>query len=109
MITWRTRGSDCGSGVRRLAHLSVTGQVPAVSVLQPQAVLLGMLGEDAMEQAGIAGGRRAGGSRLYFHARETQLFLLAGVMRLDFPGIHCNKQRDIGLDKWREREEVRNY
>lgn len=92
-LTWRTRGGDGGSGVRRLAHLSVTGQVPAVSVLQPQAMLLGMLGEDAVEQASAcaAGGRRAGGSRLHFHARKTQLFLLAGVVRLDFPGIHCNR------------------
>lgn len=98
MITWRTRGGDCGSGVRRLAHLSVTGQVPAVSVLQPQAVLLGMLGEDAVEQAVVAGGRGAGGSRLYFHARETQLFLLAGVVRLDLPGVHCNRNDEISFN-----------
>ncbi|EFN61992.1 hypothetical protein EAG_01745 [Camponotus floridanus] len=54
-FTWRTRG---GSSVRRLAHLSVTGQVSAISVLQPQTVLLGMLGEDAMEQTGATGGSR---------------------------------------------------
>lgn len=71
----------------------MTGQVSAISVLQPQTVLLGMLGEDAVEQAGsrATGGSRAGGSRLHFHAREAQLFLLARVVRLDFPGVHCNR------------------
>lgn len=100
-LTWCARSGDDGSGVRRLAHLSVTGQVPAVSVLQPQAMLLGMLGEDAVEQtsACAAGGRRAGGSRLHFHAREPQLFLLAGVVRLDFPGIHCNSDNETSF-KW---------
>jgi len=72
-LTWRTRRGDSGSGVRRLAHLCVTGQVSAVSVLQPQAMLLGMLGEDTVEQTGprATGGRRAGGSRFHFYAREA--------------------------------------
>jgi len=48
-FTWRTRRGDGGSGVRRLTHLSVTGQVSTVSVLQPQAMLLGMLGENTVK------------------------------------------------------------
>lgn len=100
--TWRTRRGDGGSGVRRLAHLCVTGQVSAVSILQPQAMLLGMLGEDTVEQTGprATGGRRASGSRLHFYAHEAQLFLLTRVMRLYFPGIHCNKDDETRrLDK----------
>lgn len=79
----------------------MTGQVSAVSILQPQAMLLGMLGEDTMEQTSPrTGGRRASGSRLHFYAREAQLFLLTRVVRLYFPGIHCNKDNKMDrLDK----------
>lgn len=34
-LTWRTGGGDRGSGVGRLAHLSMAGQVAAVSILHP--------------------------------------------------------------------------
>lgn len=34
-LTWCTGGGDRGSGVGRLAHLSMTGQVAAVSILHP--------------------------------------------------------------------------
>lgn len=60
-------------------------------------MLLGMLREDTVEQTSprATGGRRAGGSRLHFYAREAQLFFLARVVRLDFPGVHCNKNNEI--------------
>lgn len=91
-FTWRTRRGDSGSGVR-LAHLCVTGQVSAVSILQPQAMLLGMLGKDAMEQTSprATGGRRTSRSRLHFYTRESQLFFLTRVVWLNFSGVHCNK------------------
>lgn len=82
--------------------MCVTGQVSAVSVLQPQAMLLGMLGEDTVEQTGprATSGRRADGSRLYFYAREAQLFFLARIVWLDFPGVHYNKNNETHrLDK----------
>lgn len=71
----------------------MAGQVSAISVLQPQIVLLGVLGEDAVEQTGprATGGRRAGGPRLHFHIHKAQLFLLARVVRLNLPGVHCNR------------------
>lgn len=34
-LTWRTCGGHGGSGVGRLAHLSMAGQVAAVSILHP--------------------------------------------------------------------------
>lgn len=58
-------------------------------------MLLGMLRQNTVEQAGAgAGGRRAGGSRLHFYARETQLFLLTRIVRLDLSGVHCNTREN---------------
>lgn len=65
-------------------------------------MLLGMLREDTMEQTSprATGGRRASGSRFHFYARETQLFLLARVVWLNFPSVHCNKDSGVRrLDK----------